>query len=127
MQSLVDLMQTVLTAVGELAATDKVVGKSITVEGQTIIPLCKLSIGFGGAGGGGTGNKQEKKRGEAEGAGTGAGVTVEPVAVIAVTKDGVSLLSIGGRSGMLAQALEAVPGIVDKIQGRKGDKDEDED
>ena len=124
MQPVAELMDTVLKALGELSSTSRVVADPITVEGYTIIPLCKVSIGFAGGGGGGNG-KHDKDGNEAQGSGTGGGVRVEPVAVLSINKEGVSLLTVGGRSGILAQALEAVPDVVDKIKEARGNSKED--
>jgi len=124
MKPVAELMDIVLKALGELSSTSKVVAEPISVEGHTIIPLCKVSVGFAGGGGEGKG-KQGKGPDEGHGAGTGGGVRVEPVAVLSVNKEGVSLLTVGGRSGILAQALEAVPDVVDKLRETREDGKEE--
>ncbi|MCK4551189.1 MAG: GerW family sporulation protein, partial [Candidatus Aenigmarchaeota archaeon] len=94
--------------------TDTVVGKPQVIEGTTLIPVNKISFGFGAGGGEGTGKEKE---GSGEGSGTGAGAGVEPVAFIAVDKNGIKVYQLKHK-GTIATALEALaqkyPEIMDK-------------
>lgn len=62
---------------------NSVMGDPITVDGTMIIPIFKLSFGFGGGGMDNIGNKN----GGSLAGGAGAGVTKKPVSYITV-KDG---------------------------------------
>ena len=53
-----------------IAQTDTVVGQPIVADGVTLIPVSRVSVGFGLGGVGGKG----------EAAGSGGGLTVEPIA-----------------------------------------------
>lgn len=47
-----DLMQTAMEKVREMVDTNTIVGQPITTpDGVTLIPISKVSFGFGGAGG----------------------------------------------------------------------------
>ena len=117
MKALNELMETVLKKLELMAKTENVVGKPIEIGGNIILPLCKFSLGFGGGGGGANLDAAN----EAGGNGTAGGVTVEPVAVVVVSKDEIILLNVGERKmGAIATIAEAVPGIVEKIQDLRG-------
>lgn len=112
--------RTVTEELRRMASTETVVGKPITVDKRTMVPVIRITVGFGAGGGEGGGERPgaEKKEGHAEGAGMGGagGVRVEPIAFIVLTDDKVSLLPLRGGSVASAERLiEAVPDLVDKI------------
>lgn len=59
-------------------------GKTITVDGNTLIPLISVGLGFGVGAGEGT----DPKKGAGHGGGTGGGGGVKPIALI-INKEGV--------------------------------------
>ena len=70
-----DLMQTAMEKVREMVDTNTIVGQPITTpDGVTLIPISKVSFGFGGAGGD-YGKTQPKDFG----GGSAAGVKIDPV------------------------------------------------
>ena len=78
-----DMMRAAIEKVREMADTNAIVGQPITTsDGVTLIPISKVSIGFG-SGGGDYGKVQPK----GFGGGAGAGVRIDPVAFL-VIKDG---------------------------------------
>ena len=77
-----DLMRTAMEKVHEMVDTKSIVGEPIvTADGVTLIPISRVSVGFGSGGG------DYGKTGQSFGGGSGAGVTVAPVAFL-VVKDG---------------------------------------
>lgn len=80
-----DLMQTAMEKVREMVDTNTIVGQPITTpDGVTLIPISKVSFGFGGAGGD-YGKTQPKDFG----GGSAAGVKIDPVAFL-VIRDGIT-------------------------------------
>ena len=78
-----DLMRETMEKVRQMADTNTIVGQPITTpDSVTLIPISKISFGFG-SGGGDYGKVQPK----GFGGGSGAGVNISPVAFL-VIKDG---------------------------------------
>ena len=102
----------------KIATTKTVVGDPITAGGKTIIPVSKITMGFGAGGGEG------KKEGESGyGGGGGAGAKIEPVAFIMLSEDDAKIFRISEKSdvgSILSSLQEVVPDILEKIKGKTG-------
>ncbi len=103
----------------EMVDVNTIVGEPISSEGATIIPISKVSFGFASGGTDLPTQAAEKFAG-----GSGAGITVKPVAFIVIKADGdVKLMELGGgKSSPIEGAIEAIPGIVEKIKAFMADK-----
>ena len=103
----------------EMVDVNTIVGEPISSEGATIIPISKVSFGFASGGTDLPTQAAEKFAG-----GSGAGITVKPVAFIVIKADGdVKMLELGGgHSSPLESAIEALPGVVEKIKAFLADK-----
>lgn len=102
----------------KIATTKTVVGDPITAAGKTIIPVSKISMGFGGGGGEG---KKEHESGY--GGGGGAGAKIEPVAFIMLSEDDAKIFRISEKSdvgSILSSLQEVVPEVIEKIRGKTG-------
>ena len=104
------LVKTVLSELKQITQTETVVGDPITAGGVTVIPVSKVSVGFGIGGG----KAQEKNR---EGEGTGGGVMIEPVAFIVIRGGKVELLSMRTENLALGQVIDLIPEVIQKIKG----------
>ena len=117
------LIEKVLGELHQLVKTETVVGDPVEVGDLTLIPVSKISFGFG-AGGGQEGKGQS---------GTGGGATVEPIAFVVIDGDGkAQILPLHDREGGLGQLVELMPEALAKVKkfvGRrkKESSDEDED
>ncbi len=107
------MMGVSMEKIREMVDVDTIIGTPIqTPDGTTIIPVSKVSFGFG-SGGTDWPSKSEK---EVFGGGSGAGVTIHPLAFLVVSSSNVTLLQIeeGGGSG-LDQLIGSVPNAVEKL------------
>ena len=107
-----DLMQSTMDRIREMVDTNTIVGQPITTpDGVTLIPVSRLSFGFGC--GGGDYGKQPNQMG----AGAGAGVRVEPMAFL-VVKDGVTrMLPVAAPAiSTVDRAIELVPQVLDRVE-----------
>ena len=109
-----DIMKEVTSELERLVSTKTVVGEPVVAGDKTIIPVTKVSFGFGS--GGGEGSKGGNESGF--GGGGGAGAKIEPVAFIVVSDEGVRLMSLSGKSD-LGKLMEAVPEVYEKIRSVK--------
>lgn len=107
------LVKTATEKIKEMIDTETVIGTPITTSnGTTIIPVSKVSVGFG-SGGSDLPTKQTK---DLFGGGAGGGVTIQPLAFITVLPDGnVKLLQLTVNAPKENAALAMIPDIVDKI------------
>jgi sporulation protein YtfJ len=116
-----DLMKEVVTQLEKMITTRTIVGEPITAAGKTVIPISKVSFGFGSGGG-------EGKRG-AEGGfggGGGGGAKIEPVAFLVISEDEVELVGMKGKGLNIEKIIESVPELVEKVKSLKGKKEPEE-
>lgn len=123
------IMTTTLAKLKEMVDVDVIVGKPIdTPDGTTLIPVSRLSMGFGSGGTDFAGKNHKDNTPYNFGGGSGAGVKVDPVAFLIVKDGSVRLLPIGIPAvSPAARAVEMVPQLVDKITDyldRQKDKSE---
>lgn len=118
-----DLMRSAMEKVREMADTNAIVGQPITTpDGVTLIPISKVSLGFG-CGGGDYGKVQPRSFG----GGSGAGVNIAPVAFL-VIKDGITrVLPVAVPPvSTVDRVVEMVPDVLDRVE-KFFDKKEDKD
>ena len=121
-----ELMAETIQKIKEAVDANTVVGQPITAGEVTIIPVSRISLGFG-TGGSEFGGKAPKNLGENPfGGGGGAGVNIAPVAFLVVNKDHVRLLPVAAPpAGVADKVVDMVPEIVDKVTGLFDKKKED--
>ena len=99
---------------------DAIIGAPIRRGDTTVIPVSRISFGFGVSGGG----RDVKKA--YTGMGAGAGAIIEPVAFIALTGGKVRLLPVKTRKAKLSRFVEILPLVLKTMRGlmnRKKKKD----
>lgn len=109
-----DLMRATMEKIHEMVDTNTIVGEPITTpDGVTLIPISKVTFGFG-TGGGDYGKTQPK---ENFGGGSGAGVRIDPVAFL-VIKDGTTrVLPVAVPPvSTVDRVVEMVPDLLDKVE-----------
>lgn len=87
-----DLFQSLAERLQQSANVSSVFGEPIAAQGRTIIPVAKISYGFGG--GTGMGRRGRAEAGGEEGAGGGGGIAATPAGVIEVTEAGARFIPI---------------------------------
>ena len=120
--NLSELMRSTMEKIHEMVDTNNIVGQPIvTPDGVTLIPISKVSFGFG-SGGGDYGKTTPK---ENFGGGSAAGVKIDPVAFI-VIKDGITrILPVAvPPTSTMERIVEKVPEIMDKMEKRFDKKHE---
>jgi len=112
-----DLMKEVVTQLEKMITTKTIVGEPITAAGKTVIPISKVSFGFGSGGG-------EGKRGEEGGfgGGGGGGAKIEPVAFLVISEEEVKLVGMKGKGLDIEKIIESVPELLEKVKSLKGAK-----
>ncbi len=125
-----ELLKTLVDELQRIARTETIVGEPITAAETTIIPVCRVMLGFGGGSGQGEeANEGEKKRATGGGGGGGGGLKIEPAAFIVIKGEEVSILAAPGPRGKLAELFEKIPDLIEKIaqaKQREGKENEKE-
>lgn len=108
---LVDLMATTMSKIREMVDVNTIVGQPIvTADGSTIIPVSKVTFGFA------SGGSDFGKDVQNFGGGSGAGVSVNPVAFLIVSANGVKLLPVNPPAGnTVDRIVEMAPEVIEKI------------
>lgn len=97
----------------KLVDVNTIIGEQITTpDGTIIIPVSKVSFGYGL---GGSDWPTEKK--DSFGGGTGGGVSIQPIAFLVVKDGAVQLLQLASPNNSAERAINMVPDVMDKITG----------
>ena len=108
-------MQSTMENVKNILKVDTVVGDPIyTPDGITLVPISKISVGFGG-GGVEFGSKKEGER-RPYGGGYATGVKVEPIGFL-IIKDGVvRMINVTPpASTTVDRVIDLVPQVMDRV------------
>ena len=112
-----DLMRTAMEKVHEMVDTKSIVGEPIvTADGVTLIPISRVSVGFG-SGGGDYHTKQSAGKDPNFAGGSGAGVKIDPVAFL-VIKDGVTRVMPVAVPPIstVDRVIDLVPEVMDRVE-----------
>ncbi len=115
-QKLPNMLENTIAKLREMVDVNSVIGDPITTpDGVTIIPVSKVSVGFGG-GGSDFVSKNVNRQENPFGGGVGAGVKVTPIAFLIVKEGNVRMLPVATPANTTADRLvEMVPDTLDKI------------
>ena len=128
-----DLMTETMSKIKEMVDVNTIIGNPIVAaDGTTVIPVSKVSFGFGAGGSEFSSKHAAAGSPLAFGGGSGAGVTVSPVCFLVIGKDGsANILGINAQaSDTVDRLVEMIPSAINKVtsfvEGRKGKLDEPE-
>ena len=125
-QNLPNMLENTMSKIREMVDVNSVIGEPITTpDGVTIIPVSKVSVGFGGGGS----DFVSKNAGHDNpfGGGAGGGVKVTPVAFLIIKDGSVRMLPVAAPANTTADRLvEMIPDTLDKLtaylDAKKGTK-----
>ena len=108
-----DMMDISMTKIREMVDANTVVGDPITTpDGIMIIPISKVSFGFGSGG-----SEYPVKEKNGLGGGGAAGVKIEPIGFLTVKEGNVRMLNIAPPAGTTVDRLvEMIPDVLDRVQ-----------
>ena len=120
------LMQSTMEKVHEMVDTNTIVGQPITTpDGVTLIPVSKVSFGFGS--GGGDYGKPAK---DGFGGGSAAGVRIDPVAFLVIKDGNTRVLPVAVPPvSSVERIVDMVPDVLDRVEkffDKKSAKTEEE-
>jgi len=106
-----ELMDTTMSKIHEMVDSNSIVGQPITTpDGVTVIPISRVSFGFG------SGGTDYGKTVDKFGGASGAGVRIDPVAFL-IVKDGVTRVMPVSMpaTGPIDRILDMVPEVMDRV------------
>ena len=109
-----NMLENTIAKIREMVDVNSVIGTPITTpDGVTIIPVSKVSVGFGGSGS----DFVSKNGGENPfGGGAGGGVKINPIAFLVVKEGSVRMIPVATPANTTADRIvEMVPDTLDKI------------
>ena len=117
-----NMLETTMEKIKNMVNVNSVIGDPITTpDGVTIIPVSKISYGFGGGGSDFT----TKNSGATNpfGGGTGAGVKITPIAFLVIREGNVRMLPVAEpASTSMDRLIEQVPDLLDRIDAWRSEK-----
>ena len=109
-----DMMSEAVKSIKGLIDVNTVIGEPITVpDGTILIPVSKVSFGFGGGG-----SEFDSKNAEPRfGGGMGGGAKVEAEAFMVISNGNVRIVPVHDSQTPVDKIIDMVPTAVDKING----------
>lgn len=110
------MLESTIAKMKEMVDVNSVIGDPITtVDGVTIIPISKISVGFAG-GGADYVSKNVNKQDNPFGGGVGAGMNVTPIAFLIIKEGNVRMVPVAVPANTTAErVVEMVPDVLDKL------------
>ena len=115
-QNIPNMLENTIAKIREMVDVNSVIGTPITTaDGVTIIPVSKVSAGFGG-GGSDYVSKNANKQENPFGGGAGGGVSVTPIAFLIIKDGNVRMMPVAAPANTTADRLvEMIPDTLDKV------------
>ena len=115
-QNVPNMLENTIAKIRDMVDVNSVVGDPITTaDGVTIIPISKVSVGFGG-GGSDFVSKNVNRQENPFGGGAGGGVKVTPICFLIVKDGTVRMMPVAAPASTTADRLvEQVPDVLDKL------------
>jgi sporulation protein YtfJ len=106
------MLENTIAKIKEMIDVNSVIGNPITTpDGVTIIPVSKVSVGFGGGG-----SDYAKSSKDAFGGGAGGGMNVTPICFLIISNGNVRMMPVPVAANTTADRIvEMVPDTLDKI------------
>lgn len=126
-QKLPNMLESTIQKIREMVDVNSVIGSPITTpDGVTIIPVSRVSVGFGGGGSDFTSKNTRPGEENPFGGGVGGGVKVTPICFLVVKDGAVRMMPVAEPANTTADRIvEMVPDMLDKISAffdAKGEK-----
>ncbi len=111
-QKVTKVVHTLLDGLHSMSKSETIIGDAYQLGEATLVPVHRLRVALG-AGAVQGGAKQDASKGESGGIGAGGAVQIEPVAVIAVGRDGIPrIMCVEKESDAAQKLLDELPGML---------------
>lgn len=119
------LMDSVLKNIKTMVDVNTIIGEPIHAdEGVVIIPVSRVSYGFG-TGGSNFGTKTDVPvENQSFGGGAGGGISISPIAFLVVSNGNVRMITVS-QASPLDKLIDLAPEMIDKVLRKFGSKQEE--
>lgn len=115
--SIQSIMETTVETIKNSIDSNTIVGNPIKTEDSVIVPISKVTVGFGIGGGEYNKNIKNNTNCDTNFAGlSGGAITISPVAFVVVEKGETRLISLEDNVNLVDNILTVTPRIIDKVQ-----------
>lgn len=115
--SIQSIMETTVETIKNSIDSNTIVGNPIKTENSVIVPISKVTVGFGIGGGEYNKNIKNNTNCDTNFAGlSGGAITISPVAFVVVEKGETRLISLEDNVNLVDNILAVTPRIIDKVQ-----------
>ena len=112
-----EMMTETMKKIREMVDVNSVIGTPITAGDVTVIPVTRVSVGYGGGGTDYATKNYPANRDNAFGGGAGAGVNITPIAFLIVRGESVRLLPVAEpATSSVERLIEMIPDLIDKAE-----------
>lgn len=113
-----EMMTSTMSKIRDMVDVNTVVGDPITTPGGvTIIPVTKVSVGYGSGGSDFTSKKAAAGQDNPFGGGAGAGIKITPVAFLVIRGESVRMLPVAEpASTSVDRLIELLPDLLEKCE-----------
>lgn len=112
-----EMMTETMKKIREMVDVNSVIGTPITAGDVTVIPVTRVSVGYGGGGTDYATKNYPANRDNAFGGGAGAGVNITPIAFLIVRGESVRLLPVAEpATSSVDRLIEMIPDLIDKAE-----------
>ena len=127
MSQIPNMLESTIQKIREMVDVNSVIGEPIsTPDGVTIIPVTKVSIGYGGGGSDFAMKNMPANRDNPFGGGVGGGVKVTPICFLIVKDGNVRMMPVAEPASSTADRIvEMVPDTLDKLTAYLDSKKKD--
>lgn len=120
-----DLMNLTMEKIRGMMDANTVIGKPIEVGEVTVVPVCKISIGYGSGGTDFAQKNQKPENPNAFGGGAGMGVSIIPISFLVIENGSVRSISVEQQpANPVDKVIDLVPNVMDKVTTMVGKKKE---
>ena len=115
-QNVPNMLENTIATIREMVGVNSVIGNPITTpDGVTIIPVSKVSVGFGG-GGSDFVSKNANHHENPFGGGAGGGVKITPIAFLVIREGSVRMIPVAAPANTTAdRVVEMVPDVLEQV------------
>lgn len=116
------LMSVAMENIKKMVDVNTIVGDPVvTPDGTTVIPISRVSFGFGAGGSEFSANPANKEiTDKMFGGGSGGGASVKPVAFLVITKDNVRILPVTNTLSTVDRVVDMIPDALGKFNSLLG-------
>ena len=121
-----NLVTDTMVKIREMMDANTVIGTPIEAGGVTVVPVCKISIGYGSGGTDFAQKQQKQGNPNAFGGAAAMGVNIIPVSFLIINDGLVRVISVEQPpESTVDKVIDMVPGVVDKVENFVRQKQEE--